>query len=68
MRSEPSGTLSMRATIPATPTSYSCSGPGVSSSGSRLATITSIRSPTSTSLTSWTERSWPMASGVSVSG
>ena len=30
--------------------------------------MTSIRSPTSTSLTSRTERSWPTASGVSVSG
>src|SRR5690242_20648665 len=27
-----------------------------------------MRSPRSTSLTSWTERSWPTASGVSVSG
>ena len=33
-----------------------------------LATITSIRLPASTSLTSWIERSWPIASGVSVSG
>ncbi len=30
--------------------------------------MTSIRLPASTSLTSWTERSWPIASGVSVSG
>ena len=42
--------------------------PGSSSSGSREATMTSIRSPESTSLTSLIERSWPTASGVSVSG
>jgi hypothetical protein len=30
--------------------------------------MTSVRSPARTSLTSWTERSWPTASGVSVSG
>ena len=30
--------------------------------------MTSIRSPASTSLTSWMLRSWPTASGVSVSG
>ena len=30
--------------------------------------MTSMRLPASTSLTSWTERSWPTASGVSVSG
>ena len=43
-------------------------GPGCSSSGFFEATMTSMRSPASTSLTSWTERSWPIASGVSVSG
>ena len=68
MRSVPSGTLSMRATVPTTPTEKSCSGPGDSVSGSRLATITSIRSPPSTSLISRIDRSWPTASGVSVSG
>src|ERR671926_167044 len=36
--------------------------------GSFDATIASIRSPPSTSLTSFTERSCPIASGVSVSG
>ena len=36
--------------------------------GSFEATITSMRSPPSTSLTSLIERSWPIASGVSVSG
>ena len=30
--------------------------------------MTSMRLPASTSLTSWIERSWPIASGVSVSG
>ena len=44
------------------------SGPGSSSSGSREATIASMRSPERTSLTSLIERSWPTASGVSVSG
>ena len=34
----------------------------------RLAAMTSIRSPPSTSLTSLIECSWPTASGVSVSG
>ena len=43
-------------------------GPGSSSSGSREATRASIRSPDRTSLTSRIERSWPTASGVSVSG
>ena len=43
-------------------------GPGFSISPSRDATITSIRLPPSTSLTSLIERSWPTASGVSVSG
>ena len=64
----PSGTLSMRATTPATPTVCSWSGPGSSASGSRLATITSRRSAASTSLISVIERGWPTASGVSVSG
>ncbi len=68
MRSVPSGTLSIRATTPATPTSYRSSGPGRSSSGFLDATIASIRSPPSTSLMSFTERSWPMASGVSMFG
>ena len=43
-------------------------GAGDSCSGSRLATMASIRSPPSTSLTSRIERSWPTASGVSVPG
>ena len=64
----PSGTLSIRETTPATPTRYTSSGPGSSTSGSLLTTITSIRFPPSTSFTSWIERSCPMASGVSVSG
>ena len=44
------------------------SGPGFSISPSRDATIASIRLPLSTSFTSLIERSWPTASGVSVSG
>jgi len=68
IRSEPSGTLSMRATTPTTPTRWTSSPPGVSISGFFEAAITSIRLPVSTSLTSSTERSWPTASGVSVSG
>ena len=68
IRSVPSGTFIIRAIAPTTPTRFSMSGPGVSCSGSFEATMTSIRLPASTSLTSWTERSWPTASGVSVSG
>src|SRR3954452_2914799 len=58
----------MRATVPATPTRWRSSGPGLSSSGSFEATIASIRLPERTSLTSLMERSWPTASGVRVSG
>src|SRR5690349_16063829 len=58
----------MRATTPTTPTSYRSFGPGSSFSGSRAATIASMRLAPSTSLTSLIERSWPTASGVSVSG
>ena len=43
-------------------------GPGRLEVGSLEPSMTSIRSPVSTSLTSWIERSWPTASGVSVSG
>ena len=68
IRSVPSGTLIIRAMAPTTPTSYRSSGPGCSFSGSREATMTSIRLPARASLTSWMLRSWPMASGVSVSG
>src|SRR4051794_13312136 len=68
IRSVPSGTLSMRATVPTTPTRYSWAGPGASASGSLLPTMTSCRSRASTSLMSWIERSCPTASGVSVSG
>ena len=58
----------MRAIAPTTPTSNRSSGPGTSLSGWREATITSMRLPRSTSSTSATERSWPTASGISVSG
>ena len=58
----------MRATIPATPTRRTSSGPGTSRLGSVEAAMTSMRSPASTSLTSRIERSWPTASGVTVSG
>src|SRR4051812_24785112 len=68
MRSDPSGTFIIRATEPTTPTRYSESGPGVSCSGSFEATMTSIRLPARTSLTSSIERSWPTARGVRVSG
>ena len=64
----PSGTFIIRATVPATPTLCRSSGPGASFSGSFEATIASIRLPERTSLTSLIERSWPTASGVSVSG
>src|SRR4051794_16284651 len=68
MRMVPSGTFSIRATIPATPTSWSSSGLGSSASGFFDATSASIRSPESTSLTSFMDRGRPTASGVSVSG
>ena len=68
MRSVPSGTFSMRATTPATPTRYEVCRARILVLGSREATITSIRSPPSTSLTSCFERSCPIASGISVSG
>ena len=64
----PSGTFSIRATTPATPTSNTSVGPGSSSSGSRDATIAIVRAPERTSSISLIERGWPTASGVSVSG
>src|SRR3954447_10146241 len=68
MRIVPSGTLIMRAIAPTTPTSNRSSGLGTSLSGLREATMTSMRLPRRTSSTSATERSWPTASGISVSG
>ena len=69
IRSVPSGTLSMRA-IDADDAD-ACRGRRARAPRARgrfEATMTSMRSPASTSLTSWIERSWPIASGVSVSG
>ena len=67
-RSVPSGRRTIRAIAPSTPTEYSSSGPGVSTSGSRPATSTIDRSPRRTSLTSSRLRGWPMLSGMTSSG
>ena len=64
----PSGRRIIRATAPSTPTEYSSSGPGASTSGSRPATITIVRSPRSTSLISSMLRGWPTLSGTTMSG
>ena len=67
-RSVPSGTRIIRAITPITPTSYRSWGAGVSISGLRPATIAIVRSPRSASLISSMLRSWPMLSGISISG
>ncbi len=67
-RRVPSGTLIILATTPSTPTEYRSSGPGASTSGLRLATITIERSPRRTSLINSMLRCWPTLSGISMSG
>ena len=64
MRSVPSGMRIIRWTSPAVPISYMSSKPACSTSESRVVTSASIRSPATTSSISFTERSWPIASGV----
>src|SRR5438105_2363710 len=63
MRSVPSGTRIILCTTAAVPTSCRSSQPGSSISESRTVTSASIRSPVTTSSTSLTERSCPIASG-----
>ncbi len=68
MRMVPSGSLIILCARPTVPTGYSRSGPGVSTSASRLVTMASRRSPASTSSMSLMLRSCPMVSGIIVSG
>ena len=68
MRSDPSGTRIIFWTTAAAPISCRSSQPGVSMSASFEATSASSRFPATTSSTSRTERSCPIASGSTESG
>ena len=63
IRSDPSGTRIILWTTAAVPISWRSSQPGGSASGFLTVTSASIRSPATTSSTSFTERSCPIASG-----
>ena len=64
----PSGSLTILCASPTVPTVNRSPGAGASSSGFLEATSTSRRLLASTSSMSLMERSWPMVSGIIVSG